>query len=100
MISHAVSACLSSGPEQWDHPKFLAACETIFRKARYAGIGAGIHFWGSIEQQSRFLSLGASMLIHSADISLFQKHLRLELDAIRADAGITSQAMSGDLAAI
>ena len=27
------------------------------------------------------------MLIHSADISLFQKHLRLELDAIRSAAG-------------
>jgi hypothetical protein len=40
-------------------------------------------FWGEIEQQARFLKMGANLLIHSADISLFQKHLKQELDAIR-----------------
>ncbi|MDZ4403401.1 aldolase/citrate lyase family protein [Prosthecobacter sp.] len=93
-------SCSLGVPEQWDHPKFLTACETIFRKARAAGIGAGIHFWGSIEQQSRFLALGANMLIHSADISLFQKHLRLELDAIRATAGITQPISNSNTALI
>lgn len=81
-------SCSLGVPEQWDHPKFLTACETIFRKTRAAGIGAGIHFWGDVSQQARFLSLGANMLIHSADISLFQKHLRLELEAIRTAAGV------------
>jgi len=33
-------------------------------------------------------------LIHSADISLFQKHLRLELEAIRASAGISTSGSS------
>lgn len=82
-------SCSLGLPEQWDHPKFLTACETIFRKARAAGIGAGIHFWGDVSQQARFLNLGANMLIHSADISLFQKHLRLELEVIRTTAGMT-----------
>lgn len=85
-------SCSLGIPEQWDHPKFLDACETIFRKARAAGIGAGIHFWGEIEQQARFLQLGANMLIHSADISLFEKHLKRELDAIR-------QTVNGELQA-
>ncbi len=85
-------SCSLGIPEQWDHPTFLDACETIFRKARAAGIGAGIHFWGDVSQQSRFLKLGANMLIHSADISLFQKHLRLELDAIRSAAGLSADA--------
>ncbi|HCN77321.1 MAG TPA: aldolase [Verrucomicrobiales bacterium] len=89
-------SCSLGIPEQWDHPRFLDACETIFRKARAAGVGAGIHFWGSVEQQTRFLKLGANMLIHSADISLFQKHLRLELDAVRAAAGIASAKTSAD----
>lgn len=83
-------SCSLGIPEQWDHPRFLEACETIFRKARAAGVGAGIHFWGSVEQQACFLTLGANMLIHSADISLFQKHLRLELDAVRATVGLAS----------
>jgi len=85
-------SCSLGIPEQWDHPKFLAACETIFRKARAANIGAGIHFWGDVSQQTRFLKLGANMLIHSADISIFQKHLRLELEAIRSAADIASDA--------
>lgn len=93
-------SCNLGVPEQWDHPKFLAACETIFRKARAAGIGAGIHFWGDVSQQARFLKLGANMLIHSADISLFQKHLRLELDAIRSATGLSADAASSTTALI
>lgn len=93
-------SCSLGVPEQWDHPKFLAACETIFRKARAAGIGAGIHFWGEVTQQARFLSLGANMLIHSADISLFQKHLRLELDAIRIAAGVSKSVSNSNTALI
>ena len=86
-------------PEQWEHPKFLSACETIFRKARAANVGAGIHFWGSMEQQVRFLKLGANMLIHSADIILFQQHLRTELEAIKKAAGLAgeNQVNRGDL---
>jgi len=83
-------SCSLGVPEQWEHPKFLNACETILGKARAAGVGAGIHFWGSLEQQVRFLKLGANLLIHSADILLFQKHLRIELDAIKQTAGLTA----------
>ncbi|MBT5813643.1 MAG: aldolase [Opitutales bacterium] len=84
-------SCSLGIPEKYDDPAFLAACETIFQKARAAGIGAGIHFWGSVEQQERFLRLGANFLIHSADISLFQKHLKNELGAIRNAIGIAPQ---------
>jgi 4-hydroxy-2-oxoheptanedioate aldolase len=82
-------SCSLGMPEQYDRPEFLSACETIFRKARAAGIGAGIHSWGTVEEQAHFLALGANMLIHSADITLFQKHLRLELDAVKKAAGVT-----------
>ncbi len=81
-------SCSLGVPEQWEHPKFLSACETILGKARAAGVGAGIHFWGSLEQQVRFLKAGANLLVHSADILLFQKHLRIELDAIKQTAGL------------
>jgi len=70
-------------PEQYDHPEFLAACETIFRAARTAGRGAGIHFSGGPEEQVRWLRLGANLLIHSADITLFRQHMRADLAAIR-----------------
>lgn len=81
-------SCNLGVPEQYEHPDFLAACETIFRKARAAGIGAGIHYWNSVEEQARFLSMGANMIIHSADLTLFQKHLRLEVAAVKKAAGL------------
>jgi 4-hydroxy-2-oxoheptanedioate aldolase len=81
-------SCSLGRPEQWEDPAFLAACETIFRRARAAGVGAGIHFWGDVEQQVRFFRLGANLLIHSADITLFEKHLRRELAAIKHAAGL------------
>ena len=92
-------SCSLGVPEQYDHPDFLAACEKIFRRARAAGVAAGIHFWGDVAQQRRFLDLGASFLIHSADISLFQKHLRAELAALRQSSGAPSAATTpGDVA--
>lgn len=81
-------SCSLGVPEQYDHPDFLAACKTIFSKARTKGIGAGIHFWGNVDQHVRFLNLGANMLIHSGDISLFQKHLQLELSAVKRASGL------------
>jgi 2-keto-3-deoxy-L-rhamnonate aldolase RhmA len=81
-------SCSLGMPEQYTRKEFLAACETIFRKARQANVGAGIHYWGSAEEQARFLGMGANLLIHSADILLFQKHLRQELDAIKQRAGV------------
>lgn len=93
-------SCSLGVPEQYDHPDFLTTCETVFRKARAAGIGAGIHFWGSVEQHARFLQMGANMLIHSADISLFQKHLRLELAAVRQAAGLHSSSIETSVVTI
>lgn len=79
--------CSLGIPEQYEHPEFLRACESIFAKARAANTGAGIHFWGTPQQQSRFVSMGANMLIHSGDLMLFQKHLAAELNAIRMHCG-------------
>ncbi|EMI22669.1 2-dehydro-3-deoxyglucarate aldolase [Rhodopirellula maiorica SM1] len=89
-------SCNLGLPEQYDHPEFVSACETIFLKARAAGVGAGIHFWGDVEQQLRFLELGANMLIHSGDISLFQKHLRLEVAAIKQAIGLSAAEATED----
>ena len=85
-------SCSLGVPEQYDNPVFLNACETILRKARGAGVGAGIHFWGGVEQQVRFLKLGANLLIHSADITLFQKNLRIEIEGIKKAAGLKGPA--------
>ena len=81
-------SCSLGIPEQYTHPKFREATRTIFGKARAAGIGAGVHYWGDLALEADFVRDGANMLIHSADISLFQKHLRLEIETLRQMLGI------------
>lgn len=83
-------SCSLGIPEQYQDPRFLSACQTIFSKARSAGVGAGIHFWGNLPQQQQMLELGANMLIHSGDIMLFQKHLSLDIEALRNGLGKVS----------
>ena len=61
------------------------------QKLRAAGIGAGIHFWGSAQEQAQFLKLGENLLIHSADITLFRNRLRQELAAVKEAAGLISR---------
>lgn len=87
-------SCSLGIPEEYSHPKFLEACGEIFRQAREANVGAGIHFWGDLNQQAGFLEMGANMLIHSADITLFQRALQQDLRALR-NGSVSKQAASG-----
>lgn len=84
-------------PEQYDHPRFLEACEFIFKKARAAGVGAGIHHWLTPEKQIQFVNMGANLLIHKADITFFQNGLREELSEIKNLLGLQSESGSGDV---
>ena len=88
-------SCSLGVAEQYKHPEFLKAVETIFRKARARGIGAGIHFWGTEDEQVRLLNMGANILIHKADVILFRTHLQAELSAIRARVGDQSANQKG-----
>ena len=80
--SHDLS-CSLGVPEQYENKIFLDAAETIFKKARLKKIGAGIHSWCEIDHHVRLLNMGANMLIHKADIILFESHLKKELKQIR-----------------
>ncbi len=93
-------SCSLGIPEQYEHPEFLAACETIFKTARSHGVGAGIHFMGEVEQQQRFIELGANMLIHSADIVLVAKHLKSDLQELRERVGESQRDVDGEVDAI
>ncbi len=76
-------SCSLGIPEQYAHPRFLEAVRTIFRQARSAGVGAGIHFWGPLEQAADLLRDGANFLIHSSDIGLFTQGLTRDLAWLR-----------------
>jgi len=72
-------------PEQYTHPRFVEAVDTIVTKARAAGVGAGIHFWDSVEQELRWARLGANLIMHSADTFLFARQLRADIDRFRVE---------------
>jgi 4-hydroxy-2-oxoheptanedioate aldolase len=88
-------SCTLGIPEQYDAPEFLAAVQTIFDKAREHDRGAGIHFWGSTEQQVRLLEMGCNFLIHSADVLLVRDHLKTGLNAVRERMGDQPQVEGG-----
>lgn len=75
-------------PENYDDPEFLKKVETIFTKARAKGVGAGIHAWGNISSQTRFVDMGANLIIHKADAIFFKEGIRNELAEIRESLGM------------
>ncbi len=79
---HDLSTSLSV-PEDYKHPRFLNAVETILSKARKKGIGAGIHYWGTIDEQVRFIEMGANLVIHKADVIFMRMGLTAELKELR-----------------
>ncbi len=73
-------------PVQYDDPRFVEAVDTIIRKARAAGVGAGIHamFTDALQREIRWAGLGANLIVHGADILSFRCAMRKDLELLRA----------------
>ncbi|MBM4043311.1 MAG: aldolase [Planctomycetes bacterium] len=76
--------CSLGIPEQYRHPRFDEAVRTIVRKARAAGVGAGIHYWLGTDQEISWAKDGLNLLIHSTDSVLFAGALRADLATVKA----------------
>lgn len=77
-------------PEQYDHPKFLAACDTIISRARARSVGAGVHVIyqaNRIAHEERWARLGANFIVHAADILLFAEGIRRDLADLKNRLG-------------
>ena len=74
-------------PEQYQHPAFLKAVESILSRARSKGVGAGIHFWGTLDEQMRLFDLGANLLVHKADAIFFRTALVEDMAELRKRLG-------------
>lgn len=81
-------------PEQYDHPKFMDAISLIIRKARAAGVGAGIHFFTSIEKEIGWAKEGANLIMHSSDLVLMRQTLAADLERFRKELGDSTKAAS------
>lgn len=74
-------------PEQYDHPAFREAISTIIRKARAAGVGAGVHFSNGLEPQMDWGREGANLMIHSSDFKAAGDTLAAEIRRLRETLG-------------
>src|SRR5262245_36769914 len=57
-------SCSLGIPEQYDHPRFDEAVRKIFQTARGHGVGAGIHFWLSMEREIAWSRAGGNLVMH------------------------------------
>ncbi|MCA9094186.1 MAG: hypothetical protein KDA68_11905 [Planctomycetaceae bacterium] len=80
-------SCSLGIPEQYTHPKFIAAVEEIFRKARAAGCGAGLHWWPGVHDELHWARVGGNLIMHATDITLSTMHLQQELQDLRRQLG-------------
>ncbi len=79
--------CSLGIPEQYQHPRFDQAVRAIIRKARAAGVGAGIHYWLGTEQEISWARDGLNLIIHSTDSVLFADALRGDLAKLKGALG-------------
>ena len=89
-------SCSLGVPEQYSHPLFVEAVETIFRKARKSGCGAGLHWWKGVHDELAWAQAGANLIMHSTDITLVAQNLQSELNALRkalGESGVESESL-------
>jgi 2-keto-3-deoxy-L-rhamnonate aldolase RhmA len=80
-------SCSLGVPEQYAHPRFEEAIQTIIAKARARHIGVGVHYGWGIEDELRWVKAGANLIVHSGDIALFADALRADLKRFREECG-------------
>jgi 2-keto-3-deoxy-L-rhamnonate aldolase RhmA len=80
-------SCSLGIPEQYDHPRFDKAVRTIFQIARQHGVGAGIHFWLSLEKEVAWARAGGNLVMHSSDLAAFSRTLKSEIEHLRQQCG-------------
>ncbi len=88
-------SCSLGLPEQYDAPQFKEAVREIIRKCRERGLAVGVHFPNWPEYQVEYAKAGATIIIYSADLTLFARQLKNDLDYIRKNIG-DSETTAGD----
>jgi 4-hydroxy-2-oxoheptanedioate aldolase len=76
-------SCSLGIPEQYDHPRFDEAVKKIFRIAREHEVGAGIHFWLSLDREVAWSQAGGNLVMHSSDLALYSQALKHDIASLR-----------------
>jgi 2-keto-3-deoxy-L-rhamnonate aldolase RhmA len=80
-------SCSLGIPESYDDPRFEAAVLDIIRRARAAGVAAGIHWWGPLQRFNAWIEAGLNLIICNGDISAMHAKLGADIPALRRAAG-------------
>lgn len=80
-------SCSLGVPEQYRHPLFVEAVETIISKARAAGVAAGIHYFFGIDQEIQWAKAGLNLLVHASDMTAFMARMSDEITEIKQALG-------------
>src|SRR5262245_58805571 len=83
-------SCSLGIPEKYDHPRFDEAVRKIFRIARQRHVGAGIHFWLSLDQEIAWARAGGNLVMHSSDLTIYARALKADIGHLR-QALVTEQ---------
>lgn len=93
-------SCSLGQPERYDTPEFESAVVDIFRRARAAGVGAGIHTWMPVAREEAWCRAGANLIIHSSDIIATRDAISTEITALRARMGDPKSTMDSGAATV
>jgi 2-keto-3-deoxy-L-rhamnonate aldolase RhmA len=85
-------SCSLGVPEQYRHPLFTEAVQLIIRKARAAGVAAGIHYFFGVDQEIAWAKEGMNLLIHASDMTAFAANMSREIHMIKAALGDHTEA--------
>jgi 4-hydroxy-2-oxoheptanedioate aldolase len=93
-------SCSLGIPEQYSHPRFNEAVQTIFRGARKHNVGAGIHFWEGLDREIAWARSGANLIMHSADLTFFRQQVERDLTELRTALGDARRTKDKDTAVV
>jgi len=80
-------SCSMGIPDEYENPVFERAVTGIFRKARAAGIAAGIHSWMPLEREAGWCEAGANLMIHGSDLNATREMVVQHIGALRRRMG-------------
>ena len=91
LIGPSDLSCSLGVPQQFDHPLFAEAMQTIISKARAKNIGVGCHNLPRVDQEIKWGKAGLNMILRRGDLTLFQDLLQSDLNKIRKALGEKSK---------
>jgi len=74
-------------PEQYGHPRFEEAIQTIIKKGRGAGLGVGIHFSDGMEPMIGWAKSGMNLILHSSDKQVVNEYMTSDIAHLREELG-------------